>query len=239
MKISLLIGLLPGLGSLLFTANAQSVSSSSNSQNSQAYLPRWIVKFAPLSLIDPSNTIQFGVERIMSRQHSLQVEFGYGWQGMNMWRNHNSESRYSNLEVWRGRAEWRYYWRRDPAPIGGYTAIEGLYRRNTAIEHGSVGIGSPSDMYQYQYYQLYSLPVSNQVWAITLKIGRQFSMSANNRFLGDFYMGLGYRNSTTTEPNRPEGYNFYYPSGFLLNPFNLNRQPNLNVSFGIKFGYAF
>ncbi|WP_338867904.1 hypothetical protein WBJ53_16095 [Spirosoma sp. SC4-14] len=238
MKISLLIGLLIGLSDLLFTANAQSVSSVPNSQNAQGYLPRWIVKFAPLSLIDPSNTIQFGVERVVSQQNSLQAEFGYGWQGINAW-NRGNETRYSNFEVWRGRAEWRHYWRRAPAPIGGYTAIEGLYRRDNAMEHGTVGIGSSLDIYQYQYYQMYSLPISNQVWALTVKVGRQFSMSANNRLLGDFYMGLGYRTGTTSQPHRPDGYNYYYPSGLIIDPFNLNRYPNLNASFGIKVGYAF
>ncbi|MVM37497.1 hypothetical protein GO730_07520 [Spirosoma sp. HMF3257] len=70
---------------------------------------RWVVKFAPLSLIDPSNTIQFGIERLVGQHQSIQAEFGYGWQGMNLW-DVSQRSRYTDMKIWRGRAEWRYYW---------------------------------------------------------------------------------------------------------------------------------
>ena len=45
----------------------------------------WVVKVAPLSLLDPDNTIQIGVERLLGRQHAVQAEFGYGWQAINLW----------------------------------------------------------------------------------------------------------------------------------------------------------
>src|SRR5919202_6575111 len=68
----------------------------------------WVIKFAPLSLFDPDNTIQFGIERRLGNRHGIQAEFGYGWQGMNLWQN-SQNKRYSNREVWRTRAEYRYY----------------------------------------------------------------------------------------------------------------------------------
>ncbi|WP_080055947.1 hypothetical protein [Spirosoma aerolatum] len=206
-------------------------------------LPKWVVKFAPLSLLDPSGTVQFALERTIGHQQSLQFEAGYGSQRTNIWQqpDNNHYTRYSQYEVWRGRAEWRYYWRRFQAPIGSYLALEGLYKQENAFENGTVGVGVNEQTGQYQYYQLYSLPLSKHVWAFTVKVGRQFPLPFNNRFVADFYGGLGIRHRTITRPDRPEGYLFYSSSGSLIDPFSTASSPYsfLNVSYGVKVGYTF
>lgn len=196
---------------------------------------RWVVKFAPLSLIDPSNTIQFGIERLVGQHQAIQAEFGYGWQGMNLW-DVSQRSRYTDMKIWRGRAEWRYYWH--GGPIGSYIALEGLFKQTSAYEHGTVGKGC--DAGPCQYYQIYSAPIAKQVWAGHVKFGRQFPLSPNNRLMADFYGGFGVRGSRLDRSAVPDGLSFYESYGVnLFDPFtDLNRLV-LSISYGIKFGYSF
>ncbi|GAB4033657.1 hypothetical protein [Spirosoma gilvum] len=223
-------------------ASAQWLSPTPAYTNSPSPLPKWVVKFAPLSLLDLSSTVQFAIERTIGQQQSLQLEAGYGTQRMNLWqRSDNTNSRYSQYEVWRGRAEWRYYWRRFQAPVGSYFAVEGLYKQENAFENGTVGMGLNAPTGQYEYYQLYSLPVSKAVWALTLKVGRQFPLPFNNRFVADFYGGLGIRNRAINRSDRPDGYLFYASSGSIVDPFTRTSNPYsfLSVSYGVKIGYTF
>ncbi len=196
---------------------------------------RWVVKFAPLSLFDPSNTIQFGIERFVGQHQSIQAEFGYGWQGMNLWRS-TQDSRYSDIELWRGRAEWRYY--RHGGPIGSYIALEGLYKRINARENGTIGLGC--DMGPCQYFQLYSAPISKQVWAGHVKFGRQFRLLPNtNRLLADFYGGVGVRGSTLEQIPIPQTGVFYYNPRGLFNLFSTTTFAAISISYGIKIGFSF
>ncbi|MVM36048.1 DUF3575 domain-containing protein [Spirosoma sp. HMF4905] len=196
---------------------------------------RWVVKFAPLSLFDPNNTVQFGIERLLGQHQSIQAEFGYGPQAMNLWRNSTS-SRYSDNEIWRGRAEWRYYWH--GGPIGSYMALEGLYLQKNAYENGTVGIGCETG--PCQYYQLYSSPIAKRVWAGHLKFGRQFPLSPDKRFLADFYGGLGVRWSTLDRSSVPGGLYYFQSNGIsLVDPFSYTPHPTISLSYGIKFGYSF
>ncbi|QDK79447.1 DUF3575 domain-containing protein [Spirosoma sp. KCTC 42546] len=196
---------------------------------------RWVVKFAALSLIDPSNTIQFGIERMVGQHQAIQAELGYGWQGMNLW-DVSQRSRYTDTKIWRGRAEWRYYWH--GGPIGSYVALEGLFKQTTANEHGTVGVGCESG--PCQYYQMYSAPITKQIWAGHVKFGRQFSLSRNNRLLADFYGGVGVRWGTLDRFTVPEGLPFYGSYGInVINLFSIPDRPTASFSYGIKLGYSF
>ncbi|GAB3956823.1 hypothetical protein GCM10028805_47750 [Spirosoma harenae] len=236
MKKLYLIGFLGAIWAGILTAQAQSATQQLSYSTGYKPSPKWVVKFAPLSLVDPSSTVEFAVERLVSQQHSVQAEFGYAGPGLNRWGNSGQNLRYSNGQVWRGRAEWRYYLRQNQAPFGSYAALEGIYKQVNALENGTVGIGFEAG--QYQYYQMYSLPISAQVWAFNLKLGNQFPLSANNRLVGDFYGGVGLRHQTIYEPDRPDGYTFYAQNP-LFSPFLTNRYPALSVSFGLKIGYTF
>ena len=231
MKTVYLIGLLTLLAGV---AQAQVINPDPLYATRQESARRWVVKFAPLSLFDPSNTVQVGIERMLGQRQAIQIEFGYGWQGLNLWRNSQS-SRYSDTEIWRGRAEWRYYWR--GGPIGSYMAVEGLYKRINAFEHGTVGIGCTNG--PCQYYQLYTSPISKYVWAGHLKFGRQFRLSPNNdRLVGDFYGGIGVRGNTLDRTFQPDGF-YYYQSSGLFDLFSSTRYAVISVSYGMKIGYSF
>ena len=196
---------------------------------------RWVVKLAPLSLLDPSNTIQIGLERMVGQHQSIQAEFGYGWQGMDLW-DVSQRSRYTDTKVWRGRAEWRYYWH--GGPVGSYMALEGLFKQTNAFENGTVGKGCETGA--CQYYQIFSAPITKQIWAGHVKFGRQFALSRNNRLLADFYGGVGVRWGTLDRSMVPEGFPFYGSYGTnLLNLFTDPSRPTASLSYGIKFGYSF
>jgi hypothetical protein len=235
MKIRRLLGAVALFVAYSLTTHAQPITPMPLPAIDAYRNPQWVVKFAPLSLLDPSNTIQFGLERMIGEHQSIQIEVGYGWQGMNLWQSSQS-SRYSDTENWRGRAEWRYYWR--GGPIGSYIAVEGLYKQVTAQENGTIGIGC--DTGPCQYYQLFSSPISKHVWGGHLKFGRQLALSSNNRLVADFYGGLGIRGNTIERTPRPVGFYYFQPRGFtLFDPFSTTSKTLISISYGLKVGYAF
>ena len=135
--------------------------------------PGWVAKFSPLHLFDPDNTVQFGLERVLSTRQSVQAEFGYGTGVMNVWRNGGS-SRYGQAEHWRGRAEWRFYTNRyrtnrnfginvrSAAPLGNYLAVELFYKQDNALERFPVGRECVGGL--CAYFEQLETPVMKYVW---------------------------------------------------------------------------
>ncbi len=198
---------------------------------------RTVVKFAPLTLFDPDNTIQFGIERLMGQQHAVQLELGYGFQGMNLWETSQNQ-RYSDREVWRGRAEWRYYLRKTAQPQGQYVALEGFYKQVNVRERGTIGVGCSTG--SCQYYQLFTAPLQKYVWGGHVKFGRQFPLIAHNdRLLVDLYLGLGFRRRMT-ERYQSSGNSYYGSAGYtLFDTFSPTPHALISIAYGVKFGWAF
>ena len=207
-----------------------------NSTHAQPARP-WVVKFAPLSLFDIDNTIQFGLERLVSQHSAVQLELGYGPQGMNLWQSSQNE-RYSNREIWRGRAEWRYYFEKTDQPRGQYVALEGFYKQVNVRESGTAGVGCTTG--PCQYYQLFSSPLQKYVWGGHVKYGQQFSLLANDRLLADFYLGLGFRRRII-DRFQPNGNTFYYRSAglTLFDSFSNTPYALISLAYGAKIGYSF
>ena len=205
--------------------------------NLQSTAP-WVVKFAPLALIDPDNAVEFGIERRLGNQQSAQVELGYGWQGMNLWQNSQNQ-RYTDKEVWRGRAEWRHYFDSRRQLRGNYIAIEGFYKQVNVRESGTVGVGC--DGGPCQYYQIYSSPTEKYVWGGHVKFGNQSPLSFYNRhWLIDWYVGLGIRRRTVERFGRPDGLNYYASGGYsLFDSFSSATYVLPSMTLGVKVGYAF
>ena len=197
----------------------------------------WVVKFAPLSLFDIDNTVQFGFERLVSQHSAVQLELGYGPQGMNLWQSSQNE-RYSDREIWRGRAEWRYYLDKTNQPRGRYVALEGFYKQVNVRESGTVGVGCTTG--PCQYYQVFSSPLQKYVWGGHVKFGRQFALLANDRLLADFYLGLGFRRRII-DRFQPDGDSFYYRSAglTLFDSFSSIPYALISLSYGAKIGYSF
>lgn len=199
---------------------------------------QWVVKFAALSLFDPDNTIQFGVERLFGQHNAVQLELGYGFQGMNLWQYTQNE-RYSNREVWRSRLEWRYYFTPTQEPRGRYIAIEGFYKQVNVRENGTVGVGCYAG--PCQYYQQFSAPLEKYVWGGHIKYGRQFRLvPENNRLLADIYLGLGFRRRTIDRFQRPDTSYYYGPGSYnLFDSFATTPYTLISIAYGAKIGYAF
>ena len=198
----------------------------------------WVVKLAPLSLFDIDNTIQFGLERLVSQHGAVQVEFGYGWQGLNLWQSSQNE-RYSNREIWRGRVEWRHYLNKTNQPRGRYMAVEGFYKQVNVRESGTVGVGCTAG--PCQYYQLFSSPLQKYVWGGHVKFGSQMTpIRGKNRLLLDMYVGLGFRRRMI-ERFQPSGDSFYYRSaGYtLFDSFSGTSYTLISLSYGARLGWAF
>ncbi|MBD2754200.1 DUF3575 domain-containing protein [Spirosoma validum] len=238
MKKLYLIGCLGLFLADILAAKAQSAPSlplpSLDAEESQ----RWVVKFAPLSLLDPDNTVQFGAERLVGQRHGIQLELGYGWQALNAWRS-TQNARYSDREIWRGRVEWRYYLHQTNRPVGQYVALEGFYKQVNVRENGTIGIGCTTG--PCQYYQLFSAPLQKYVGGGHIKFGRQFVFSADNpRLLIDLYIGLGVRWRTIERAEKSVDSYYYYSSGYdVFNSFSETPYALISVAYGVKVGYSF
>jgi hypothetical protein len=199
---------------------------------------RWVVKFAPLSLFDPDNTIQFGIERLFGQHNAVQFEGGYGFQGMNLWQS-SQNTRYSHKEVWRSRVEWRYYLNKTDRPIGRYIAVEGFYKQVNVRESGTLGVGCTTG--PCQYYQLFTTPLQKFVWGGHVKYGRQFPLIRdNNRLLADIYLGLGFRVRQIERFQEPNNQFYYGPGNFtLFDAFSPTPYALISVAYGAKIGYTF
>ena len=208
------------------------------------HAPHWVVKFAPLALFDPDNTIQFGVERLFGTRHTVQGEFGYGWRAINMYPDRRDD--YENFEVWRGRAEWRRYsgryrsYRRPhyaTPPIGRYFALETFFKQLTVLENTTVGRECVDGT--CAYFERGTFPLYRTVWGIHCKFGRQFvlTMPGDNRLLLDFFFGMGFRNLTPYRFNNSTNEDVIRSTGF---GFLDSRQGGLRPSatIGIKLGYV-
>lgn len=68
---------------------------------------RTILKLALLSLLDQDATVQAGLEYRTGRQTAVQVELGYGGKNLSPFRS--DIKKFVDAEVWRGRAEIRFY----------------------------------------------------------------------------------------------------------------------------------
>ena len=200
--------------------------------------PRWLVKLAPLSIIDPDNTIQFGVERALGGRYSLQIEAGYGWQGIGFW-DTSRGGLYSHRETWRGRAEWRIYLVPESTLLGPYIAIEGLYKRVSALEQTVDGI--PCLQTPCVPGITGNAPVSKHVWGSHLKLGYQYAVSSENRLVIDLYGGLGIRHRQTSRPELPTGVVLTEPPSLFgrIPAFPVAPAISPSISLGVKVGYAF
>ena len=183
-----------------------------------------ILKFSPLSLMDPVSSIQFALEHQIGRRQSLQHEVGYITDIM-----HDEKNR----KGIRLRNEYRYYLEPDESGYGGlYLGPEILFIYYNYFQSGTFG-RSCDNPEGCQYFQRMEIKTNKQVWAITPKVGYQFVVE---RFVLDLYAGLGYRYVRVKQEGDPgneidQRYDF----------FNVNKQEgsyNLpNVSMGMKFGF--
>jgi hypothetical protein len=175
---------------------------------------QWVLKFAPLTLLDVNNTIQFGVEHLSRRTRGAwQVEAGYGRGTFALATTHAKDSEYQrSMETWRARAEYRLYNLRDQRwsaeryrrPNGTYVAFDAFFKQVNTHESGIVGRDCINGNCNYR--QQYQTVVQNYTVGGHVKIGWQSWFSPRDdrpRWLLDTYIGLGVRTSRTARPGLP------------------------------------
>ncbi|MFC5408776.1 hypothetical protein ACFPMF_05625 [Larkinella bovis] len=205
--------------------------------------PRWVIKAAPLALFDIDNTIQAGAEWLLGRRYSVQAELGYGWRGINLYPDRRDD--YEKFEVWRGRAEWRRYSGRYRGfrkphfavpPIGRYFALETFFKQVTTLQTTTIGQECVDGT--CAYFQRGTFPMYRTVWGIHAKFGRQYvlTMPSDNRFLLDFFVGLGFRHLTPYRFSTTSEDVFEFTNTGLWSRHYQGILPSATI--GIKLGYV-
>lgn len=211
---------------------------------------QWVLKFAPLSLLDLTNTIQFGMEHLAKRTRGAwQGEAGYGrgtFAVLSMY-GANSE-RQQSLETWRARAEYRLYNKRDQRwaqaryrrPHGNYVAFEGFFKQVNTHESGSMGRDCVNG--QCNYNQYYQSIVETYTLGGHAKIGRQFWLSPTGdrpHWLLDMYVGLGFRTSHTARLGLPADAFVNSANTILFGSSTDNSNRTIpSVTMGLKLGFG-
>lgn len=154
---------------------------------------RVILKFSPLSLLDPDGTVQGAVEVWLKQRQSIQAEFGYGSDRMWPW---TFNDRLGRKEVWRARLEGRYYtslFGKHPHS-GTYVAIEGLYKQVNVAYLDTI-IANRNSTFDPVFVHA---PVTRYVFGLHSKVGTQRLLSYNpssiwSHVIIDVYAGPGIR----------------------------------------------
>ncbi len=196
--------------------------------------PRLIIKWAPLSLIDPHSTVQLGAEYIMGGSWSIQQEIGYG-------RNLEviASEDYNNREIWRSRTELRKYYTDDafkPKGTGAYIAFEVLYKRINYEKEGRIGRDCVDGGCEYAVITDYTL--LKDVVGFHGKFGGQFVVE--KRFVIDVYIGGGLRNITVKAPGYPSNPAMFLDEEMGAIRTNITMPGNhtmISMSGGFKLGY--
>ena len=157
-------------------------------QNPDTLLGRPILKIAPLSLIDPDNSLTVGIELpLKGSPVALQVELGYGRTAFNLWSGQRDT--YPNRETWRARIQARYYFTQKTRR-GTYLAVDYFFKQNTIRRWESVGQQCTNNG-QCAFFEQQKASLGRFVSAINLKIGWQWQI--NRKLSLDVFTGIGIR----------------------------------------------
>jgi hypothetical protein len=230
LKNILLIGLFIYSLIPLYAQSADTLNGTNNRQ------PHFIIKWAPLSLVEQDNTVQFGIEYLFKGPVSLQQEVGYGW--FNFTNNSDNGRVFKNREIWRSRTELRFYVANNGEirrPQGAYLALEFLYKRMNYNKGGNVGRecnGSECEYFEMMNYKLF-----RDIFGYHGKIGLQFIIE--KRLALDLYIGGGLRSIVVKSPGlSAEDSNFREERGFVMSkPMELGQYTLLSMCSGFKLGF--
>jgi hypothetical protein len=149
---------------------------------------KWVFKFAPLVALDFDPSIMVGAEYLLGPKWSVQGELGYGYYGL--WQQLNETN---PISTFRARGEVRRYFAQlQPAPRGGYLALDLFFKRASQWREAVEDLGPFQQTNDYR--RVRNVPGGH------LKIGWQ----VGNEVLFDFFVGVGVRVIFVRTPGRPE-----------------------------------
>jgi hypothetical protein len=189
-----------------------------------------IVKFSLLSLLDPVSSVQFAVEHQLGRKTALQHEAGV------IMPLNDIETKIRSQYGVRLRNELRLYLTpRGERLRGLYLAPEFLFLYYKGMRSQVVGRDC-GDWGNCAFFENVDYTTQKQVYAFTQKMGVQEFIG--QRFVFDFYWGLGLRHVRVREPDKPDNGMFmgWAERGSIFRKQHGNiTLPNL--SLGFKLGY--
>lgn len=188
-----------------------------------------ILKYSPLSILDPISSYQFAVEyRLWEKAISLQHEAGYITNIL----FRESDSR--NREGIRLRNEIRFYLQPGGKEgEGAYIAPEILFIHYSYRKTGTICHGFDQEFFDCNYREKVDYEVQKQVYAFHPKVGYQRIYKG---IAIDLYAGLGFRQVRIKETGRPEEFEEDEYFSFKKGPGIYNLP---GISFGLKTGYKF
>ncbi len=209
-----------------------------------------ILKTTPSYIFDFDNTFTLGAEYRVRQYVSLQGEVGYGNTNQNLLigafrDNFSDQNDYRNFNVFRGKAEVRFYSRKNKKtfPQGYYNAVEVFYKY--IGKESFQRVGRDAINFVPEYFEQVLVRKSRQVYGSHFKIGNQFYIfdgdpKKRKRWLCDVYLGVGFRNidnqmsyDTKRESDQITGTNRGFGKIFNDN----GKQLIVSGTLGFKLGY--
>jgi hypothetical protein len=218
---------------LFFCLYLPAISQSLNTADSLPK-PMFIVKWAPLSIIDIDPTMQLGLEYLPGGKWSIQQELGYGRFGYSGIFSPNGRDMLDK-EVWRSRTEARLYLSNyRPRAARAYLAFEMLYKK--VNYNGDERVGRNCENRNCEYEERVEYKLLKDVVGFHFKFGVQVPVS--NRVALDLYLGIGGRNATVRTTNKElEAIWKEEHQSFIANPSLPGSYGLISGNLGFKVGY--
>ncbi|WP_461094388.1 hypothetical protein [Spirosoma gilvum] len=167
---------------------------------------------------------QLAVERRLGTHQTIQLNAGYGGKS------------YDAQQVLLSQAEWRYYKRAYPQLKGGYLAIDVFYKHVLLEKSSSTGGQNCLNQICHPYGPFsVSIPIIR--YGSHFKIGHQHLLGTRERFILDWFTGIGWQMILADPVLLPDG---NYTNG--TNSFFYIRSstfPRLSLALGLKLGIVF
>jgi hypothetical protein len=217
---------------LYLPASAQRVSFTP--QADTLPMPRFVIKWAPISIIDIDPTVQLGLEYLPGGKWTVQQELGFGrFQHSGVFSPNGRDIQ--GKEVWRSRTEARYYLSNyRPRPIGSYIAFEMLYKK--VNYKGDERIGRNCENGDCEYRETVEYKILKDVVGFHFKFGVQAPIG--KRVALDFYIGIGGRNANVRTNNKELEAIWKEEHQIMLgNPSRPGSYGLISGNLGFKVGY--
>ncbi|MBC3786218.1 hypothetical protein [Spirosoma utsteinense] len=239
---------------LLYLIGLLVITSAAAAQDSTIALrkpARVVIKFAPLSLLfDQDATLQGALEFRTGIRTAVQAEFGYGWRTLSPFDSDLKD--FVDAEVWRGRAEVRFYTNRyrtnrrqgiairSDFPLGNYWAIDGLFKQINVVDR-DYAYQPVFDSAAPRYHGL--ARTSRYALGSHLKIGRQFAFyDPHNRLFSrtliDIYIGAGVRWAINDRRSASQNPSLTCGCGIGRSFTATDGQWTPSLAAGLKVGFA-
>ena len=191
------------------------------------------VQYNPMTWVEPEVPISATFLYKKNEHFSFALDAGFFVAKQNYNINDGGYYPYSGYKF---KPEVKYFFRKYKRVVtqGMYISLQGLIKKTIdKKEEWLTSNGQPV------FSQLVNYKEQKIVYGLNLLFGNEFYLGNNERWMLDFYTGIGFRTKKFTAKNLPQGFSISYNgnNGFreFINLFENGTYPSLQ--FGMKFGY--